>query len=145
LLVRYCLSTLAALRHVCQIINWSFSFQQMNYSWRFNILLHKFLLFGKKVKFFNNFKNNIISLKVTKVVGYICLHLVCTLIQSTIPDWYDFRWRQPCVCTSLVGTWGYQLCISLYNFQYQVYISCGCVYCFRHVFHVSLNFSSTFV
>jgi hypothetical protein len=38
-------------RHVCQIINiWKFSFQQIKYSWRFHIFLHKILFFQKKKK-----------------------------------------------------------------------------------------------
>jgi hypothetical protein len=51
-----------------------FLFWKIKYSWRFNIFSSQFFCYlRKKLIFFNNSENNIISVKATKVVGWLMI------------------------------------------------------------------------
>jgi hypothetical protein len=61
----------------CLLNNWlilRFSVWQMECSWRFHSFLHKIIVFGKKKLIFNISENNIISVKASKVLWYLCIH-----------------------------------------------------------------------
>jgi len=111
----------------CLLNNWlilRFSVWQMECSWRFHSFLHKIIVFGKKKLIFNISENNIISVKASKVLWYLCIHFWLSNLDPNLEfvkfhtsceyDYRRFVERNPNFKANFV--WIIQSCLS-YQFE----------------------------